>query len=326
MPANLPPQYFEAEKEYKNAKSIPEKIAALEAMLAIMPHHKGTDKLRAGLTRKIAQLRAQEETKRKTRKGSLFSIDKQGAAQVILVGLPNSGKSSIISKLTNATPEIADYPYTTSVPVIGMMEYEDIQIQLIDLPPIEDEVRRLPFYNLLRTADALLVIVDASQDPELDIQLILDCLEDGKVFSPMKRDEDIPVGGVKKKMLFVLNKMDMTEGEDHVAVLRKKYGDVLKFVPFSARTLVGHEELKNSIFDVVEIIRVYTKVPGKKPDMKAPFVLQRGSTVLDLAREIHHDFAENLRYARIWGSAKFDGQTVQKDYVLQDGDVVEIHI
>jgi len=110
MPANLPPQYFEAEKEYKNAKSIPEKIAALEAMLAIMPHHKGTDKLRAGLTRKIAQLRAQEETKRKTRKGSLFSIDKQGAAQVILVGLPNSGKSSIISKLTNATPEIADYP------------------------------------------------------------------------------------------------------------------------------------------------------------------------------------------------------------------------
>jgi len=178
MPANLPPQYFEAEKEYKNAKSIPEKIAALEAMLAIMPHHKGTDKLRAGLTRKIAQLREQEESKRKTKRGSIFGVEKQGAAQVILVGLPNSGKSSLLSRLTNANPEIAE-----SIPVIGMMKYEDIQIQIVDLPPLEDEVRKLPFYNLLRTADALLILVDASKDAEVEIQLVLDCLEEGKIFS-----------------------------------------------------------------------------------------------------------------------------------------------
>jgi ribosome-interacting GTPase 1 len=145
MPANLPPHYFTAEKEYKNAKTIPEKIAALEEMLAIMPHHKGTDKLRAGLTRKIAQLKVQAEQRSKTKRGSIYSIDKQGAAQVILVGAPNTGKSSLLALLTNATPEIADYPYTTLFPVIGMMPYEDIQIQIVDLPPIGEEVRKLPF-------------------------------------------------------------------------------------------------------------------------------------------------------------------------------------
>lgn len=326
MPANLPPQYFEAEKEYKNAKSTAEKIAALEAMLAIMPHHKGTDKLRAGLTRKIAQLREQEETRRKTKKGSIFSVEKQGAAQVILVGLPNSGKSSLLSRLTNANPEIADYPYTTSIPVIGMMKYEDIQIQIVDLPPIEDEIRKLPFYNLLRTADALLIVVDASKDAGVEIQVALDCLEAGKVFSPLVDEDMIPIGGVRKRMLFVLNKVDMADASRTIKAVGERYGESIGFAPFSSVTGEGEGELKKRIFELVEIIRVYTKVPGKKPDMDAPFVLPRGCTVMELARAIHKDIAEGFRYARIWGSAKFDGQTVQKDYILQDGDVVELHI
>ncbi|OQX84860.1 MAG: hypothetical protein B6D63_03610 [Candidatus Latescibacteria bacterium 4484_7] len=272
MPANLPPQYFEAEKEYKNAKTSEEKIAALEAMLAIMPHHKGTDKLRAALTRKIAQIKTLEEARRKTRRGSIFNVDRQGAAQVLLVGLPNSGKSSMLSSLTNASPEVADYPFTTTIPVIGMMAFEDIQIQVVDLPPLEEEIRKLPYYNLLRNADALLLVVDASSHPEDEVQLILDMLKDSSV-----------------------------TGE-------------------------GTSELKREVFETVEIVRVYTKIPGKKPDMESPFVLPRGSTVLQLARDIHHDFAINLRFARIWGSAKFDGQTVQKDYILQDKDIVEMHI
>ena len=134
MPTNLPPDYFAAEKVYKNAKTSEEKIAALEEMLAIMPHHKGTDKLRAGLRRKIAQLRDNEEKQARTKRGSVFSIDKQGAAQNILLGFPNTGKSTLLSRLTNASPDIAGYPYTTAIPVIGMMEYEDIQVQLVDLP------------------------------------------------------------------------------------------------------------------------------------------------------------------------------------------------
>jgi len=326
MPANLPPHYFAAEKEYKNAKTIPEKIAALEEMLAIMPHHKGTDKLRAGLTRKIAQLKVQAEQRSKTKRGSIYSIDKQGAAQVILVGAPNAGKSSLLALLTNATPEIADYPHTTLLPVIGMMPYEDIQIQIVDLPPIGEEVRKLPFYNLLRTADALLMVVDGSSDPCLEVKLILDELEEGKVFSPMRDEDDVPVGGVRKRMLIILNKCEGVDTDNMLTAVRDVIDEKMPMISVSAQSRLGIDDLKVQIYKIVEIVRVYTKIPGKKPDMKAPFVLKAGSTVMDLAREIHHDFSDNLRFARVWGSARFEGQPVQRDYVLQDGDIIELHI
>ncbi len=326
MPANLPPHYFAAEKEYKNAKTIPEKIAALEEMLAIMPHHKGTDKLRAGLTRKIALLRIQAEQRSKTKRGSIYSIDKQGAAQVILVGAPNAGKSSLLALLTNATPEIADYPYTTSIPVIGMMPYEDVQIQIVDLPPIGEEVRKLPFYNLLRTADALLVVVDGSSDPGLELKLLLDELEEGKVFSPMREEDDVPVGGVRKRMLIIINKCEGVDTDTTLTTVREVIDGKMPMISVSAQSTLGIDDLKVQIYKIVEIVRVYTKIPGKKPDMKAPFVLKVGSTVMDLAREIHHDFSDNLRFARVWGSARFEGQSVQRDYVLQDGDIIELHI
>lgn len=326
MPANLPPQYFEAEREYKNAKTMPEKIAALEAMLSIMPHHKGTDKLRAGLTRKIAQLKLQSETRAKTKKGSLYSIAKQGAAQVILIGMPNTGKSSILAALTNAAPDVADYPYTTSVPVIGMMPYEDIQIQIVDLPPLGDEVRKLPYYNLLRNADALIIVVDGLGDPATELQLILDELEEGKVLSPLKSADEIPIGAVQKRMLAVINKCDCIDPERVAGAVEEVVGQAIDVAAVSTMSETGVEGLREKIYRVVEIIRVYTKIPGKKPDLGAPYVLRSGSTVMDLAREIHRDFAENLRFARVWGSARFDGQSVQRDYVLRDGDIIELHI
>ena len=202
MPANLPPAYFSAEKVYKNAKTTPEKIAALEEMLAVMPHHKGTDKLRAGLTRKIAQLKDHEEKQAKTKRGSIFSIDRQGAAQDILIGFPNVGKSTLLSRLTNASPDIADYPYTTAVPVIGMMEYEDVQVQIVDLPPLGDEIRKLPFYNLIRNSDLLLAVLDGSGDPASELELLVSELEDGKVFLKPAAD-GIPVGGVLQKLSLI---------------------------------------------------------------------------------------------------------------------------
>ncbi|UCF06898.1 MAG: TGS domain-containing protein [bacterium] len=326
MPANLPPQYFAAEKEYKNAKTIPEKIAALEAMLAIMPHHKGTDKLRAGLTRKMAQLRMQAESRSKSRRGSLFSIEKQGAAQIVLVGSPNTGKSSILAALTNATPEIADYPYTTGIPNIGMMPYEDIQIQIVDLPPISDDVRKLPFYNLLRTADALLIVLDGSGEPELEITLLFEELEAGKIYSFLKEEDDLPFGSVRKRMLIILNKCDGAEARGAMEAVREVTGGVIEAIAVSTTDGTGMDELRKRIYGVIEVVRVYTKIPGKKPDMHAPYVLPCGSTVMDLASAIHRDFADNLRFARVWGSARFDGQSVQRDYILQDGDVIELHI
>jgi ribosome-interacting GTPase 1 len=326
MPANLPPAYFAAEKEYRNSKTTPEKIAALEEMLAAMPHHKGTDKLRAGLTRKIAQLKEQEERQTKSKRGSVFSVDKQGAAQVILLGFPNVGKSTLLSALTHAHPEIANYPYTTAMPVIGMMEYEDIQIQMVDLPPLGDDIRKLPFYNLIRNADLLLLVIDSSGDPAVELGLLLEELEDGKVFSVLKSDEELPVGGVVKRMLVILNKCD-GGGEEAVPEGLKSYAEGgMRCVTVSATKGKGLERMRLALYEAAEIIRVYTKIPHHKPDMDDPFVLTVGSTVMDLAREIHHDFSENLQFARVWGSSRFEGQSVQRDFVLQDGDVVELHI
>ena len=326
MPTNLPPDYFSAEKVYKNAKTTPEKIAALEEMLAIMPHHKGTDKLRAGLRRKIAQLKESEERQAKSKRGSVFSIDKQGAAQNILIGFPNVGKSTLLSRLTNASPDIADYPYTTAVPVIGMMEYEDIQIQIVDLPPLGDEIRKLPFYNMIRNADLLLAVLDGSDDPASEFELLASELEEGKVYLE-PGDDGVPVGGVLQRILIVLNKCDegnldeLEHGLDAVTA-----GVEPPVVAVSAEHGRGMEELKAVIFRANGIIRVYTKIPGHKADMVDPYVLPAGSTVMDLATHIHHDFADNLQFSRVWGSSRFDGQSVQRDFILQDGDIVELHI
>lgn len=325
MPTNLPPNYFAAEKVYKSARTPEEKIAALEEMLAIMPHHKGTDKLRAGLNRKIAQLKLQQETKTKTKHGSVYSIDRQGAAQIILVGMPNTGKSSVLAALTHATPDIANYPYTTSIPSIGMMPYEDIQIQMIDLPPLGEEIRKLPFYNLLRNADAHLMVVDGSRDAAVEVQLVLEELEEGKVLSPVNEGE-VPVGAVLKKMLIVANKCENADCDSVLEELGEVTGGKIGTVAVSIRSGMGMDELRRKIFDLIDVVRVYTKVPHKKPDLKDPYVLPRGSTIMDLATAIHHDFAENLKFARVWGSSKFEGQQVQRDHVLEDGDVVELHM
>lgn len=326
MPANLPPQYYKAEEEYKSAKSIPEKIAALEAMMAIMPHHKGTDKLRAQHTRQLSQLRAQLEAASKGKKSSIFHIERQGAAQVLLVGPPNSGKSSILARITNAKPHIADYPFTTIQPEIGMMPYKDIQIQVIDLPPMEGDVRKLPYYNLLRTADALVLVVDAELEPEFHVQLAFDELAAGKIYVAGREGEELSVGAVRTRLLVVLNKAERCNASSAIERVKNALGGKVPVLAVSAKALSGIEALKDAIYDVLAIVRVYTKVPGKKPDLDAPFVLPRGSTVMDLAREIHRDFADGLRYARIWGSGRFDGQPVERDHVLADGDVIELHI
>jgi ribosome-interacting GTPase 1 len=325
MPANLPPAYFSAEKVYKSAKTTPEKIAALEEMLAVMPHHKGTDKLRAGLTRKIAQLRDHEERQAKSKRGSVFSVDRQGAAQDILIGFPNVGKSTLLSRLTNASPDIADYPYTTAVPVIGMMEYEDIQIQIVDLPPLGDEIRKLPFYNIIRNADLLLAVLDGSDDPASELELLLSELEEGKVYLKSEGDE-IPIGGVLQKMLVIINKCDEGNPDEVKQSMDVTTGGELPVLSISAEHGIGIEDLKAWIFRENRIIRIYTKIPGHKADMKDPYVLPVGSTVMDLATHIHHDFAENLHFSRVWGSSRFEGQPVQRDFVLQDGDIVELHI
>lgn len=327
MPTNLPPEYFGAEKRYKQAATHQEKIAALEELISKVPKHKGTDKLRADLRRKLSQLREEAAKKKKSGKGDLYTVEKQGAAQVALVGFANSGKSSILKSLTNANPVIADYPMSTVTPLAGMMPFEDIQFQLVDLPPIGNESTDGWVSGILRTANLLMLVLDLSEDPDIQAELLIGQLADWRIelFKKSEKGGD-KEGFVYKPVVITGNKADIQGAEEGLKKLKEKHEMLFPVIGISTLKKEGMEELRRAIFENSRIIRVYSKEPGKEPDMDMPFVTPVGSAVIDLAEIIHKDFREHLKYACIWGSAKFEGQRVQKDYVLHDRDVVEFHV
>lgn len=320
MPANLPPEYYEAEKKFKEAPPGPAKVAALEDLIATVPKHKGTDKLRADLRRRLSKLRDEAQKKKKGGRGDLYTVPKEGSAQVALAGFSNSGKSSVLAALTNAKPVVADYPVSTVMPLQGMMPYEDIQIQLVDLPPIGNESTDGWVSGILRIADILLLVIDLSDAPDLQAELLVGQLEEWNIH--LKEGVD---SGVIKKAVFAANKSDLPGASEGFEALKEKYPEI-PAISISTTAGEGLEELRQALFDRAEILRVYTKEPGKDPDMGTPFTLPVGSTVIDLAEMIHKDFASGLKYACIWGSSKFPGQRVQRDHELKDGDVVELHI
>jgi len=328
MPANLPPEYFNAEKRFKQAATSAEKIAALEDLIATVPKHKGTDKLRADLRRRLSQLRKETISKKKGGRGDLYVVQKEGAAQIALVGFPNSGKSSLLASLTKATPVIAEYPISTLTPLPGMMPFEDIQIQLVDLPPIGNESTDGWVSGILRYADALLLIVDLTEDPDIQAELLFEQLGRWNIYIVSESRRQKAEGrtfGIFKRALIVANKNDLT-GENGFIKLRERYEEVCPCISISALKKDNLEELKSAIFKLSGIIRVYSKPPGKEPDLATPFTVPSGSTILELASFIHKDFMFHLKYARVWGSAKFDGQRVEKNHVLKDKDIVELNI
>jgi ribosome-interacting GTPase 1 len=326
MPANLPPQYFEAEKRFRAAREPDEKIAALEQMLAIMPHHKGTDRLRAVLTQKIAKLSQEAERKLATARRAGFYIQREGAGQVMLVGPANSGKSQLLAALTEAVPDIAEYPFTTKTPVPGMMKFEDIQIQLVDTPPIGYKEVRILLSNVLRSADLIAIVVDLSREPVAQLEGALQGLRDARI-EPLTDDQtQVTPGSYPRKMLIVANKNDLADSSTNWEHLRSQYDKLFPLVSISAKEGWGLEELKRTIYQALNIIRVYTKTPGSKADLTDPMVLEKDSTLEEAAEALHKDFYQNLKYAVVWGSGKYDGQRVAKGHVLQDGDIVEFHI
>jgi len=326
MPANLPPQYFEAEKNFREAKSPEEKIAAIEEMLAIMPKHKGTDHLRAELRARIAKLTQLAAKKSGTQRASMM-IEKEGAAQVAVVGLPNAGKSQLVASITNASPTVAEYPFTTYTATPGMMEFENIQIQLVDTPPLAPQSIAWWLPPLLRQADALLILVDLNDAPLAQMEAITAQLEKMRiVIGDIEAKEESELTFWHKKALIIGNKIDLDNASKNYAALKNKYGERFPVIAISAKEKTGLEELKHEIYRVFDIIRVYTKTPGQKPDFTEPIVLKRGSTLEDAAAEVHKDFVAKLKYARLWGSGKYDGVMVKRDHILQDGDVIELHM
>lgn len=329
MPANLTPQYLGAEQRYKSARTPAEKEAALKEMWALLPKHKGTEKLQAEIKKRLSRLK-HESQKGKGKRGHSFYIEREGAGQVVLVGAPNVGKTSLLNALTNAGAEVAEYPFTTLNPHPGMVPYENIKIQLIDLPPVSEQHLEYWVPELIKYGDLALLLIDLAS-PELleQIDTTLEILQRHKIHlywrEPEAHDsEDFTL--FTKRTLLVGNKLDLPGAGETIEVLQELYGGNLPLLPVSAVAKTGLETLKQSLFEMLEIVRVYSKPPGKEADLSRPFTLDRGSTLLDFAREVHKDFAENLKFARVWGKETYDGQRVNKDYVLLDGDVVELHV
>ncbi len=327
MPANLTPEYFHAEKRFKAAQTGSEKLDALEEMLATIPKHKGTEKMQADIKRRIAKVRGELQHKGGPARGAAVPyIEKQGAGQVVLVGAPNTGKSLLVRKLTHATPEVADYPFTTRLPSPGMMPFEDIQIQLVDLPPVHPESSENWVPQVIRYADAALLVVDLAAPDLLDeIEATVGHLERSKILLRDQPPLERPAGCIALPTLVVANKLDLPGAAENASVLAELYRGRFPMISVSAETGEALEDLKRAIFTRLDILRVYTKAPGKKADYTAPYVLKRGSTVVTLAERVHKDLAQSLRYARVWGHGKFEGQMVQRDYMLVDRDVIELH-
>ncbi len=325
MPANLPPQYHEAEENFRLAKTIPEKVAALEEMLAVMPKHKGTDHLRAKLRARIAKLTEASEKRLATKRTSTV-IPREGAAQVAVIGLPNSGKSQLVSRVTNAAPPVAEYPFTTHSATPGMMEFENIKIQLIDTPPLAPQAIDFWLPPLLRRADALLIMVDLSSAPQEQMEAIIKQLNNMRITIGGGAKEDSESVSWHKRALIIGSKLDLDNAQSGYTALKNKYGKQLPLVAISAKQGTGLEELKLKLYQLLDVIRVYTKAPGKKPVFTDPIVLPRGSTLEDAATEVHKDFRDRLKYARLWGSGKHDGIMVKRDHIMQDGDIIELHL
>jgi ribosome-interacting GTPase 1 len=328
LPANLPAAYFEAEKRYREARTPAEGITALEEMLAIMPKHKGTDKIKADLRRRISRLKSKQQEKKKIgRRDRSYKIEREGVGQIVLIGPPNVGKSALVATLTNADPQVADFPHSTWKPAPGMMYFEDIQIQLIDTPPISKEHMEPLFFDMVRRSDIILIVVDVQTDPLQQLEETVYFLKEHRI-APLRLAHlyEDRAGWTFLPFLVIVNKNDDQSSDENFEIFRSLLEDDWPLIPVSAKTELNFNVLKQTLFNSLEIIRVYTKAPGKEPDLTAPFVLKRGSKMEDLASKIHKDFLEKLKYARIWGKHVYDGQMVQRDHVLHDGDIVEIHL
>lgn len=388
MPANLPPEAQAKLAKYSEAKTVEEKIRALEEFISAVPKHKGVENLLLWAKRRLAELREELEEQKRKRKGSggpRIFVEKEGAAQVAVIGPPNTGKSLLVQRLTGARTRVADYPFSTTLPVPGMLPYKDIYFQLVDSPPLSREAPQfIPrIAGLARNADAVIVVIGLDSDPVEQYEFVRDILAEhgvfiekprgtvriekggehgvqvlgsGKILDGTVKDverllsryriyrarvyvegevslDDIEMAvlrsSVYKPAIVLANKADVIGAAERY---RRLYNYLLErknksvwLIPVSARTGLNLDKIGELLFKRLNIIRVYTKKPNSEPS-KIPVVLPKGSTIRDLAEHIHSDMLEYFEYAKVWGpSAKYPGERVGLDHVLEDGDIVEIH-
>ncbi|MDJ0700915.1 MAG: TGS domain-containing protein [Woeseiaceae bacterium] len=338
MPTNVTPEYKKAEEAYRSAREPNERLDCLREMLRTIPKHKGTDHLQADIKSRIKQLTEELAGPKKggKRSGPTHVIHREGAAQLSLIGPPNAGKSSLHVKLTGSRSDIGPYPYSTHLPVPGMLPFEDVHFQLVDLPPVSAEFLEPWMVNALQPSDGVLLVIDLS-DPECleQVPTVLDRLAEKKIFLtsawpglPAEADEDTSEDpfALQLPTVLVANKSDLDPDPDEVRILEELLGLKFPALTVSAETGAGLDTIGQFLFDALRVVRVYTKTPGKPAETDKPFTVRSGGTVHDVARMVHKDIARDLRFARIWGSEVYDGQQVGPDHCVVDGDLVELHL
>jgi uncharacterized protein len=328
MPTNLPPAYYDVEKRYRAAESTSEKISLLEEMLSTIPKHKGTEHLRGDLKSRLAKLKTTPQGKRSaSRHASAFHLEREGAGQAVIIGAANTGKSALLRALTHAEPQIADTPFTTWEPLPGMMKVDDVPVQLIDTPALDRDYVEPELFDLLRRTDVILLLVDLLADPFQQFEDALQMLRQHRILPahlPQLASEDSRM--VLRPVLVAANKCDDPTAEMDCHIFDELLGNEWHVLPVSAATGQNLDALKRQVLSFLNVIRVYAKPPGKEPDMSAPFILRSGSTVEQLAGMVHKDFLHHLKFARVWGKGVHDGQMVAREYILQDGDIIELRV
>jgi ribosome-interacting GTPase 1 len=337
MPTNVSPEYKKAEEAFRAARDPEQRLACLKEMLRTIPKHKGTEHLQADIKSRIKQLSEALAGPKKggRRSGPATVIRAEGAGQVALVGPPNAGKSLLHRKLTGSHTEVGPYPFATRFPEPGMLPFEDVHVQLVDLPPVAGDHTPPWFPAALQPADAVLLVVDVN-DPACVEQLAdtLAWLEDHRIrlsahWPAAGPNPSADTGDVFRQdlpALLIANKRDLDPDPGEVDVLEELLGVDFPAISVSAETGDGLDRVGPFLFRELGVVRVYTKTPGKPAETDKPFTLRHGGTVQDVACLVHKDFAGGLRFARIWGRSVYDGQQVGPEHRVEDGDVIELHL
>ncbi len=358
MPTNVTPEYKKAKEQFRRAREPAERLTWLKEMLRTVPKHKGTDHLQAEIKSRIKQTTEEIAGPKKgaAKAGPVYVIHPEGAAQVALVGPPNAGKSTLHRLLTGSHAECGPYPFTTHSPLPGMLGFEDIHFQLVDLPPVSATYMESWMPNALQPARAVLLVIDLSSPGCVEnVAAIKKRLDEKRIsltarwpctidaasldLSPAKAAvvEDANRAAAEDTFelddpfrtfvptLLVANKSDVAWNRDELGALEELIGVRFPAVAVSAATGAGVERLGRALFTGLGVVRVYTKVPGKPADSDRPFTVFEGDSIQEVAELVHRELAHTLKYARVWGSAKFDGQRVGKEHLVRDGDIVELH-